>query len=679
MFAFALVAALIAGAASRANADTIILNSGRSLEGAVTAETPSDITLRTGVGTIRVSRSDIREWRRSDRVSAEVDGDSAFAAGRLEPALQHYQEALRQVPVDSAAATRLRERVQDVRRQMAEVVERQLASDIARVNLMLDQDRLDEAQALVEGMLARMPNDGRVPLVTKLQAEVHFRKAARARDMQNRPERARQLAAAVAAYPDHFRARLAYGEMLLENSATEQEGLQQIAVGLERGEGEIRDEERARYHYLAARKYFDRRDYQNAASNFAACGQVKNLPPECADALDRAAESYLRMSEENIIADSQKTIGNLNQALRWNPQNKSVHFLLGRIYRDTGQTSAAIEAFRQVIAIDDKYKNVHHALALAHLDRSEYDEALAALDKELETTPRNYDAMLDRAETLMLQGSVERARTDVDRAVAQEPERWRGYLMKAKLETLDKNYADARKSLERLLDLKRDSAEGKIQLGRIEAAEKNFDKAREWLEEVVDELAKKPTGNYGQRLLAADARTVLGQIEMEQGSPRAAETRFRQALEIVPTYAPALAGIGDVRRSLGADTRETALRDRYYRDALNYYQEAIGLASRNPEYHLKVGVLYHNNIKDTARAIISYQAYLDLGGRDRTTVQNWINECGTPGALLPETTTATVATTTGTEEAAVPPSEPTPDAATETKETAAAEDPTTGT
>ena len=421
MFAFALVAALIAGAASRANADTIILNSGRSLEGAVTAETPSDITLRTGVGTIRVSRSDIREWRRSDRVPAEVDGDSAFAAGRLEPALQFYQEALRQVPVDSAAATRLRERVQDVRRQMAEVVERQLASDIARVNLMLDQDRLDEAQALVEGMLARMPNDGRVPLVTKLQAEVHFRKAARARDMQNRPERARQLAAAVAAYPDHFRARLAYGEMLLENSATEQEGLQQIAVGLERGEGEIRDEERARYHYLAARKYFDRRDYQNAASNLAACGQVKNLPPDCADALDRAAESYLRMSEENIIADSQKTIGNLNQALRWNPQNKSVHFLLGRIYRDTGQTSAAIEAFRQVIAIDDKYKNVHHALALAYLDRSEYDEALAALDMELETTPRNYDAMLDRAETLMLQGSVERARADVDRAVAQEP------------------------------------------------------------------------------------------------------------------------------------------------------------------------------------------------------------------------------------------------------------------
>ena len=639
VFAFALVAVLLAGSARKATADTVILKSGRTLEGAVTSEAPSEITLKTAVGMFTIPRSDIRELRRSDRAPQEVDADAALAAGKLQVALENYQAALRQVTAGSPAETRLKERILQVRQSINQAQEQARQARLQQASLYLQNNRLAEAQQLLTSLLGTMTDEAGTSNVLRLLAEVHFRNAEVARDRQNMLARRDELTSAVELYPEHVRARLALGDLLMEYNATMEQGMNQIEMALASASPELTDYDRACYHYQLARRRFDRGEYQQAASHYAAVLQIKVLPAECADALDRAVESYVRMGEQSMITDTYQTIQNLRKALELNPQNKSALFLLGRIYRDTGQTSNAVEEFKKVIDIDPDFQHVHHALAQAYLDQADYQKALTQLDIELEKSPRNYDALLDRAQTLMGQGSPDRAAVDVDAAIALEPERWRGYLVKAQVETTREKYEDARRSLEQLRSLKRDSVEAYIQTGRIAQAEKKYDEARGWFNEVVKALGGAMAGNFTKRLQAADAQTALGQIDILQGNPRSAETRLRMALQIVPSYAPALSAIGDVRRILGSDEVDPTTQMKYYQEALQYYQAAVDANPRNPEYRLKIGVLYHKNIKDTARAIIAYQEYLDLGGRDRSTVENWIAECGTP--VLSEATTAT--------------------------------------
>ena len=645
VFAFALVAVLLAGSARKATADTVILKSGRTLEGAVTSEAPSEITLKTAVGMFTISRSDIRELRRSDRAPQEVDADAALAAGKLQLALEYYQTALRQVPAGSPAQTRLKERVLQVQQTIRQAQDKARQGQLQQATLYLQNNRLPEAQQLLTSLLGTMTDEAGTSEVLRLLAEVHFRNAEVARDRQNMLARRDELSSAVELYPDHVRARLALGDLLMEYNTTMEQGMSQIEQALASASPELAEYDRACYHYKLARRHFDRGDFQKAASHYAAALQVKVLPPECSDALDRAVESYVRMGEQSMITDTYQTIQNLRKALELNPQNKSALFLLGRIYRDTGQTGNAVEEFQKVIGIDPDFQHVHHALAQAYLDQNDYQKALTQLDLELEKSPRNYDALLDRAQTLLGQGSPDRAAVDVDAAIALESERWRGYLVKAQVETTREKYDEARKNLDQLRALKSDSVEAYIQTGRLAQAEKKYDEARGWFNEVVKALGGATAGNFTQRLQAAEAQTALGQIDLLQGNPRSAETRLRMALQIVPAYAPALSAIGDVRRILGADESNPATQMKYYQEALQNYQMAVEVNPRNPEYRLKIGVLYHKNIKDTGRAIIAYQEYLDLGGRDRTTVENWIAECGTP--ILTEPTTATLAAQTG--------------------------------
>ncbi len=645
VFAFALVAVLLAGTARKATADTVILNSGRTLEGAVTSESPSEITLKTAVGLISISRSDIRELRRSDRTSKEVDGDAALTAGKLQSALGYYQTALQQVTAGSPAEARLRGRVRQVQQAIGQEQEKARQAQLQQATLYMQNNRLPEAQQLLTSLLSSMTDESGTSEVLRLLAEVHFRNAEIARDRQNMVARRDELSSAVALYPDHLRARLALGDLLMENTATMEQGIDQIEQALASPSPDLSDYDRAIYHYKLARSHFDRGEYQKAANHFTGVLQVKVLPAECSDALDRAVESYVRMGEQSMITDTYQTIQNLRKALDLNPQNKSALFLLGRIYRDTGQTGNAVEEFQKVIKIDPDFQHVHHALAKAYLDQNDYQKALTQLDLELEKDPRNYDALLDRAQTLLGQGSLDRAIVDVDAAIAQEPERWRGYLLKAQVETTGEKYDEARKNLDHLRSLKRDSVEAYIQTGRIAQAEKKYDEARAWFNEVVKALGGVNAGNFTQRLQAAEVQTSLGQIDLLQGNPRSAETRLRMALQIVPAYAPALSSIGDVRRILGADQVDPSTQMKYYNEALQNYQQAVEANPRNPDFRLKIGVLYHKNLKDTGRAIIAYQEYLDLGGRDRSTVENWIAECGSP--ILGESTTATVTASPG--------------------------------
>ena len=57
-------------------------------------------------------------------------------------------------------------------------------------------------------------------------------------------------------------------------------------------------------------------------------------------------------------------------------------------------------------------------------------------------------------------------------------------------------------------------------------------------------------------------------------------------------------------------------------------ENVIRLDPKNPKYYLGLGIMYHNNLKKTQKAIENYTKYIELGGEDFEKVNEWIKECG---------------------------------------------------
>jgi tetratricopeptide (TPR) repeat protein len=421
--------------------------------------------------------------------------------------------------------------------------------------------------------------------------------------------------------------------------------VEEIFKGLKYGEGEMSEAELVKYHYIVARALYQMGKYQEAASHFVECVRGKDKFPAYADALDYAADSFVRMGEQNVVADAKKTVENLLRAIELDPQKAQAWFLLGRMYKDLGETTKAIEAFTRVVKLQPSYPYAYHALAGALRDKQNLDEALNAINEELKQRPDNYDALVERAEIQIELKNFDQAKQDLNNAMRRDPTRWQAYMVRANLAYVQEDYDTARQNIEQVLRLKPDAVEAHLIMGKILTAKKDIEAARQWFSNVIEYLEQQPNLTYKFKTVIAEAYTRMAEIDLTEDSPRQAEARLRRALEFVPDYAPALAKIGDVKKRLANDLDTAAAKKRFYREAEEYYRRAIEANPRDPDLYLALGILYHKNLKDTRKAVVNYQKYLELGGKDRATVSKWIEESGGMPEGGSEETTATVLST----------------------------------
>lgn len=133
--------------------------------------------------------------------------------------------------------------------------------------------------------------------------------------------------------------------------------------------------------------------------------------------------------------------------------------------------------------------------------------------------------------------------------------------------------ARAEESYATLLDLAPGTAaHGRVALlrefrGDVEGAR------RAWLDASSGDATEPPEG-------VAWARSELGHLSFESGDPASSEAAYRSALEVLPGYAPALAGLGVLRAA-----------ERDYDAAIDLYRRA---AERQPaiEHAIALGDLY---------------------------------------------------------------------------------------
>ncbi|MCX7717193.1 MAG: tetratricopeptide repeat protein [Candidatus Sumerlaeaceae bacterium] len=635
------------GTAASATASRVILNSGREVSGAILSETPREVVIKTDVGVLRFARSEIRQIIKEDTLPDEVAAEREAAQGHFDEALRKFAAALEQAPAGSAARARIESKINALtaeRRRLAEQrISRQMAQARALVAARDYEGALKEAAAV---RAAAGDDEAVTSAVARLIAEIHLVRAQQARDRMAMIDAAAEMKKAVEADPSYYPAQLAYGEMLLGSSVTEAEGIERLEQGLAAGKGQISDEDLVKYNYILGRRYFAREKYEAAADRFASCIGASSKGGEYADALDWAVKSYLKLGERTRLGDIEKTIANLNRALKLNPENKDALFFLGSLYRDNGDTSGAVATLTQLVKLDPKYPRAHFSLASAYLERGELEQALKHFDEEVKLDPLNDEALTDRADVHIQMANYEKAEEDLKRAMQIQRDKWRPYLLYAQMAFAKEEFDKAKQNLNQVLRIKPDSVEANILMGRVLVAEKDYAKAREWFQTVVTYLQKLRNPSFRFRKLMAEAQTSLGEIDLIEDSPRSAETRFREALDFIPDYAPAFNKIGDVRRRLANEQESPEQRKALFNEALQYYAKAIEANPRDPNFYLSLAILYHKDLKQPEQALENYKTYLDKGGRDKANVEKWIQEV-TMGETETETT-GTEAVTTGT-------------------------------
>jgi tetratricopeptide (TPR) repeat protein len=643
-----LLAVAVAVITASAPADRIIRNSGQVLNGAIVQQTTGEYVIKTEIGVVRVPRSDVRELLSTETLPEEVDGDVALGRKDYAAATKYYQAALQRAPQGGQAETRLRAHLMQLAQLQQQTQAAATGTQLQQAQALAAAGQLEQAQKLLDSVIPTMaPADPVTSAARMLLADIHYRRALLARDAVNEVEEQRRLEAAIQAYEGYAKAYLLLGELYMRSSVTEDKGIEMITKGLQYGEGQLTDKDAVGYHYMLAKRFYARGDYDKASANYAQALRAKGKYPEYADALERTVESYIKMSEKNVGSDIQKTIDNLNEALKLNPDNKDALFLLGRIYRDTGRTENAISMLAKCIAVDPAYPKAEHYLARAYMDAKDYDNALTHLDAAIKNEPSNYDAWADRAELHITLAEYEKANQDLQAAAQLEPNKWRAFLLAAQLAFRQEQYDAARDNLLKVLQIKPDAIEAHIQMGKVLEAQKQPDAAKQWFNNVVQYLEKSGALSFHYRQLMAEAQTELGAIDLSQESPRQAETRLQKALEMVPNFAGALNRLGDVKRRLGADATDQQAKVQFFKQAEQFYQQAIQTDPRNPDYYLSVGILYHNNLKLPTEALRSYEKYLDLGGKDPE-VNKWIVEVGgTPRDLGTSDTAAADGVTSG--------------------------------
>lgn len=636
-------AVLLAVCVAPCQADKLVLTNGKTIDGAIKSQSATQYVVTTKVGSITIDKADVVRLISDFMTPEELTGDKAVQAADYEAASSAYNSALAKIPTSSEAATRVRGKLARIQSLKIAASSTRLTQMYAQAQQLIQGRDFDPALQLLSNLASQLPaSDPMTSTVRQQMALAHYAKAMQARDAVKNDVARAELEQSIDSDPSYYPAYLALGEILLANSATVKEGVATIEKGLTAGGDQVPEQTRYKYRYLLADRYYSIGDYENATANFAEVIPARDRYPAFKDALNRTVASYVKMGEQNVSSDFHKTVDNLTDALRLNPEYKPALFLLGRIYSDSGNTENAILTLQKLVDLDPRYPDAQLYLGKSFLDAHDYESAEPHLTQALDLDPKSYDALVDRAELYVDQAQYEKAAADLEAAKKSNPDRWQAYYLSGKSALKQAKYDEAQTDLMDALKKNQNNYEARLAMGRVLVGRGAPDQARQWFEQVANSIPDGTKVSLKFRRFRAEAFTELGNIDLNQNTPRQAQTQYEAALKSIDNYGPALNKIGDVKKQLGNESAIDSERQGLFQEAEKYYRMAIDADPKNPDFYLSLAVLYHNSMKNSAKALAAYNKYVDNGGRDPQ-VNGWIAELG--GTARPELTAAETSAT----------------------------------
>ncbi len=106
---------------------------------------------------------------------------------------------------------------------------------------------------------------------------------------------------------------------------------------------------------------------------------------------ENAAILYLQANAFYYLQDLKNAEESLSRAMQCNPKQEGVHFLLGKIYYETGRSEESQKQFNEELEISSENKEIRGLtylnLGIVYSDRNENEKAAQAFEKAIELNP----------------------------------------------------------------------------------------------------------------------------------------------------------------------------------------------------------------------------------------------------------------------------------------------------
>lgn len=268
-------------------------------------------------------------------------------------------------------------------------------------------------------------------------------------------------------------------------------------------------------------------------------------------ALNLAAEAHLKQREFN------KATEYLERASVLDPENTSIRTKLGVSRLASGNTQLAITGLEATAVLDNDQHQATALLVLAHLNRKEYDKALAAIDDLEKKLPNNPITHNLRGSAYFGKNDPVNARKSFERALSIKPTYFLAVENLAKLDLMEKKSDAARKRFLNILEKDKNNTQAMMALASLAASQKHESEYIHWLQEASAANSKdiKPRAALVKHYLSKkqnqkaldlssqsaksnpeslEALNLLGSTQMAMGDKAASVTTFEKMVQLAP-------------------------------------------------------------------------------------------------------------------------------------------------
>lgn len=361
----------------------------------------------------------------------------------------------------------------------------------------------------------------------------------------------------------------------------------------------------------------------------------------------------------------------LEKAVQARPDDFVAWFDLGYVYKATGQTDKAIDAYRKSVAANPdvfesnlnlgillakqgnypeaaKYlkaatqlkptAHVEEGLARAWqslgivLENSDPQGALAAFAQAGKLEPKNPEPLLSAGQLLEKQNQLPEAGKQFEAAALLEPSSPEPLAALSVIYTKQNKLPEAEATLRKLLALDPQNQTVRTQLARVLAAEGKNEEAANQLQSGSSEVPKDP-----------HAALELGTLNVKAGKYAEAEQMFRSAVQQLPKDPEAHYALGSLlmhEKKYPEAQQELLLTVKLKPDLAEAYGNLAVVASENKNYPLAIQALdtrakflpempatyflratCYDNLKATAQAVKYYKQFLEADAGKQTEME----------------------------------------------------------
>ena len=177
------------------------------------------------------------------------------------------------------------------------------------------------------------------------------------------------------------------------------------------------------------------------------------------------------------VKDNDKTIAELTQAIKLNPNNALAYYNRAKAFVKRGDYNNAIADHTKIIELDPNDASAYFLRGISYCEKGDYDNGIADLNKTIELDSNHAEAYFNRGTARYLKGDYDNAITDYNKAIELDPNHAKAYYNRGTAHCEKGDYDRAIADYTQALDLEPNDAEAYVLRGNVYYLKDNYDSA----------------------------------------------------------------------------------------------------------------------------------------------------------------------------------------------------------